>query len=91
MLPLPAIASGPAIFAATLSETVNGFKNLATCETVLRGPDKHDDKALAERPGGQRGSLFNRTQGNVSRCEMVQGEAVIVVYPKGYAGKIIRR
>ncbi len=92
VLPLPAIAKSP-VFVAILSETAGGFRSLAECEAVLRGPGKGalvgSPRQLA--PGAQAGSLFNRTHGNLSRCEMVEGEPSIVVYPKGYSAENNRR
>ncbi len=90
ILPMPAIA-GPTIFVATLGETANGFKDLAECEIALRASTKNG-QALANQShpvasSVARGSLFNRTHGNASRCETVQGEPVIVVYPKGAYSK----
>ncbi len=93
VLPLPAIAKSPDVFVAILSETADGFDNLTECEAVLRGARKGalvgSPRQLA--PGAQAGSLFNRTHGNLSRCEMVQGEPSIVVYPKGYSVESNRR
>lgn len=85
MLPTSAIAA-PRIFAATLADTDAGFKTLADCEIALRGSG--EVRARANAHSAQRGTLFNRTNGNISRCEMVHGEPTIVVYPKGYVGKI---
>lgn len=59
------------LFVAVNSERASGFRSLAQCENALTGRD------------GARGTRFNRAAGNISRCEMVAGEAVIVVYPKG--------
>ena len=61
------------LFVATSAERASGFSSLAECEEALIGPD------------GVPGTRFNRAAGNTSRCEMVSGEAVVVVYPKGLA------
>lgn len=66
----------PAIFVLTNAEKASGFATLGECERAL-GP--------AKRPSEARGSLFNRNAGNISRCEIVHGEPMVVVYPKGYA------
>ena len=86
VLPWPALAVAPKAFAATLSSSADGFKSLAECESTLRRST--GVKASGGERGMRSGSLFNRTQGNISRCEMIQGEATIVVYPKGYVGYI---
>jgi hypothetical protein len=38
------------------------------------------------KPNEGPGSVFNRAHGNVSRCEVVQGEVLIVVYPPRGSG-----
>ena len=68
--PLESVARPP-LFVATSAERASGFSSLAECEQASIGPD------------GVPGTRFNRAAGNVSRCEMVSGEAVVVVYPKG--------
>ncbi|MDQ3078903.1 MAG: hypothetical protein M3R03_02765 [Pseudomonadota bacterium] len=68
--PSPDVSRLP-LFVATSAERDSGFSNLAECEKVLFGPD------------GVPGTRFNRAAGNTSRCELVSGEAVVVVYPKG--------
>ena len=69
------------VFAMTNAETAAGFETLADCEQALGEPDQRT---------GLRGSLFNREAGNISRCELVDGEALVVVYPKGYAPRPVR-
>ena len=73
-LPPPATASAPAVFVLTSAEKASGFQSLAECEQALGTAGKQ----------GLRGSRFNRTAGNVSRCEVVDGEPLIVVYPRGH-------
>lgn len=58
-------------FVATSPERASGFSSLAECDRALTGRD------------GVLGTQFNRAAGNTSRCELVFGEAVVVVYPKG--------
>ena len=81
MLPVSVSANAPSIFVATNAEKASGFRDLADCQKSLEGPDQASRKAVADKQDGRRGSLFNRTQENTSRCEMVHGEALIVVYP----------
>lgn len=70
----PATASAPAVFVLTSAEKASGFQSLAECEQALGSAGEQ----------GLRGSRFNRTAGNPSRCEIVAGEPLIVVYPKGH-------
>ena len=72
---LQAPASNPPVFMAVLAETASGFESMADCEKSL-GPAKR---------GARRGSLFNRKAGNISRCQMVDGEPMIVVIPRALA------
>ena len=82
-LPVPAIAQPPAVFVAVLAEQATGFATLAECErAIARKPKLTANQRLA-RHGANRGSLFNRIKGNTTRCEMVGGEALTVVVPKG--------
>ena len=76
-----ASAHAPRLFTATNPEEASGFKDLADCEKALTGLTEGTRKAHAAEQGMQRGSLFNRTRGNLSRCEMHDGEPLIVVYP----------
>lgn len=79
-LTLPAVAAPPSIFQATSAEKASGFRSMAECEAALGLPARHRTKAGAA--GNMvRGSVFNRAAGNISRCEMVAGEPVMVVYP----------
>ena len=82
-LPLPAIAHPPGIFEATLAKKDAGFKTLAECEKAIGHPAKLQQKSHVAKTDNMRGSLFNRTAGNITRCEMVDGEPLIVVTPKG--------
>ena len=84
ILPSSATASGPAMFQAVSAEKASGFASLAECEQVLGAPATEQGKVPDAAQSGARGSLFNRNAGNMSRCEMVDGEPLIVVYPKGY-------
>jgi hypothetical protein len=81
-LPLPAIAR-PAPVSAVLGENASGFKNLGDCEQTLDGPSRHSAKKIGNKRGTRRGSMFNRAAGNMSRCEMIEGEPLIVVIPRG--------
>ena len=71
----PGNAHGEAVFVATSAEKASGFASLAECERAIGGSGD------ARQP---RGTAFNRNAGNTTRCEMVAGEPVVVVYPKGY-------
>jgi hypothetical protein len=83
VLPLPAIAQPAGPVSAVLAEKASGFKNLAECEKILGRPDSRRQKTLGNKRSVLRGSLFNRAAGNISRCEMIDGEPLIVVIPKG--------
>ena len=84
MSPFLPSADEPAIFVATNAEKASGFETLADCELALgdAGPDQGG--ALNSDGAGPPGSRFNRNAGNISRCEIVDGEPLIVVYPKGH-------
>lgn len=73
----PGNAQGAAIFVATSAEKASGFKSLAECEQAI---GKSGDAGHADA----RGTVFNRNAGNTTRCEIVAGEPLVVVYPKGY-------
>jgi len=78
-----ATAALPAgISVATLAERATPFATLAECEESLAPALTRSPKALAARHDVRRGSLFNRTAGNISRCEIIDGEPQIVVFPK---------
>ena len=81
-LPFPVLAARPVIFQATSADKAPGFRSMGECEAALGPPARHRGKADVDR-GAVRGTLFNRTAGNLSRCEMIAGEPVIVVYPSG--------
>lgn len=70
-------ASARDIVSATNPEALPGHRNLADCEASLGAADKT----------GLRGTVFNRLRGNISRCEIIQGEPQIVVQIKGQAKK----
>ena len=70
----PGTAQRPAIFVATSAEKASGFASLAECERAIGDA----------RRAGPRGTAFNRNAGNTTRCEMVEGEPLVVVYPRGY-------
>jgi hypothetical protein len=80
-IPLQAPARDAGVFVAVNAEKASGFKSLGECEAAL-GRDKQDRRA--DKKSGPRGSVFNRKAGNRTRCEMVEGEPLVVVYPKGY-------
>ncbi len=86
-LPVAAVANDPDIFLATSAEKASGHNTLAECEEALRGTDDPQGEALVDNENGPRGSRFNRNAGNTSRCETVEGEPLIVVYPKGHEKK----
>ncbi len=56
----------------TSAELADGFKNRGECEAALGG-----GRGKAQLLG----SAFNRAHGNISRCEKVDGEYHLVVYP----------
>jgi hypothetical protein len=87
LLPLSvaAIGKSPAPVVATNAEKANGFSDLNECQAALEGSRKSGHGGAAGTPSGLTGSMFNRARGNVSRCEIFHGEAVIVVYPRGQA------
>ena len=80
--PLPATALPAGVFVAILAEKASGFKTLAECEQAIALAPKVEQERLV-RLESNRGSLFNRAAGNTTRCEIVDGEPLIVVVPKG--------
>ena len=82
-LPLPALAHPAGVFVATLGEKDSGFATLAECEQAIARPVKAQHRARIAKPDDLRGSLFNRAAGNTTHCEMIDGEALMVVIPKG--------
>ena len=86
-LAVPAYSARPAIFQATSSEKASGFRSMVECETALGGLTRQRGKSDIER-NAVHGSLFNRQAGNLSRCEMIDGEPQIVVYPVGYDHRV---
>ena len=88
-LAAPGSAAPPVIFEATSADRATGFRTMAECEAALgpaiavRAPNARD-KRMA------RGTAFNRRAGNVSRCEMVAGEPLIVVYPMRIGARVPR-
>lgn len=83
----PAAAPARERVSATNPESAAGYRDLADCERSLGAAGKVHGSAAAQRGTGPRGTLFNRTRGNISRCEMVHGEPQVVVYVKGDDGK----
>lgn len=79
-LPVSALAARPVIFEATSADKASGFRSMAECDAALGLPVRQRGKADVAN-GGVRGSMFNRAKGNISRCELVDGEPMIVVYP----------
>lgn len=81
-LSFPALAARPVIFEATSADKASAFRTMVECEAALGPSAKHRGKT-AIGASELRGTLFNRTAGNVSRCEWVAGDPYIVVYPAG--------
>ena len=71
-------AERPRAVVAVNAEKASGFASLAECEQAL-GP--RTKTARSGRSG--RGNLLNRAQGNRSKCLVVDGEPLIVVFPRG--------
>ena len=81
-LSVPAAARPPGVFVAILAEHASGFSSLADCErTIARQPRPGHGQRIGKDKTA-RGSLFNRAAGNITRCEMVNGEPLIVVIPR---------
>lgn len=76
----------PVIFEATSADRATGFRTLAECEAAL-GPAVAIRVRATTGKRLVRGTAFNRRAGNVSRCEIVGGEPLIVVYPTGLASR----
>ncbi len=76
MLVAPAVpaAAAPAPVSAVLGERNSEFATLAQCNDAI---GYRSDNAPS-------GSVYNRRQGNVTRCEMVDGVPYVIVYPRGY-------
>jgi len=81
-LPLPALAHPAGVFEATLPETEAGLRTLADCETAIAPLVELRAKPRGAKHSAVRGSRFNRAAGNTTRCEMIDGEPLIVVIPK---------
>ena len=81
-LPISALAQPAGIVSATLAERATPFRTLAECEQSLGRPGQAQQTPAAGQDG-PRGSWFNRTHGNLSRCEMIHGEPLIIVVPNG--------
>ena len=81
---VPAAAAAPptVIFQATSADRATGFRSMAECEAAL---GRSIATRAREAAGRQelRGTAFNRRAGNITRCEMIEGEPVVVVYPTG--------
>ena len=84
MLSNGALAQKPNVVVATNPEMASGFRSLAECELSLGPPGQLQGAPLAGAPNTLRGTAFNRAAGNTSRCEVIQGEHMVVVYPKGH-------
>ncbi len=82
-------AQGPAVFVATTAERASGFKDLADCQRNIAATPQRDAKVQSGKHDGGHGSVFNRAHGNVTRCEMVEGEAMVVVYPRGHGASAL--
>lgn len=80
-LPFPALAGPrPVVFEATSADKASGFRSMAECEAALGLPAEHRGKADVGK-NASRGSSFNRAAGNISRCEIIEGQPVLIVYP----------
>ena len=77
---MPAGAADPKIFVATNPEREAGFASLAECEDSL-GSTQHSGDVVRS------GSVFNREHGNTTRCELVDGVPLVVVYPSAPAAE----
>lgn len=83
---LPAPSPTPVVFQATNPEAASAYGTMAECELALGPPADGTSEAGVDQ-GERRGSRFNRSAGNISRCEMVDGEPMITVYPTGQKGR----
>ncbi len=72
--PLVPAAAAPAPVSAVLGERNSEFTTLAQCNDAI---GYRSDDAPS-------GSVYNRRQGNVTRCEMIDGVPHVIVYPRGY-------
>lgn len=81
-LPAPAVAHPP-VFAAVLAEKATGFTSLAECERAIARKPTLTPQQRRARLRSTRGALFNRLAGNTTRCELVNGEPLTVVVPRG--------
>jgi len=80
----PAFAQGDRAISLTNAETAAGFASFRECEAVLTGSAQAASAGSASGSVGDAiasGSIVNRAGGHVSRCEQVEGEYLIVVYP----------
>ena len=75
-------AQGPSVVVATNAERASGFKDLADCQRNVAATRQRDAKVRSGKHDGGKGSVFNRTHGNLTRCEVIEGEALVVVYPR---------
>lgn len=82
-LPVSALAAHPVIFEATSADKASGFRSMAECESAL-------GRSVTYRGRAVRGSMFNRAKGNISRCELIAGELMIVVYPAAQSSRATR-
>ena len=79
---VPALAQPARVVSATLAERATAFTSLAECEQSLEPAAGQAQLNPGAMRDGSRGSLFNRAQGNSSRCELIDGEPQVVVIPK---------
>ncbi len=77
-------AQNPAVMVATNPERASGFKGLTDCQKNIAATRERDAMVRNGKPNTGQGTVFNRTHGNITRCEMVEGEAMVVVYPRGH-------
>lgn len=86
LLALAALAGGaaqavatpvPAPLVAINAEKATGFRDLAECRKAIGAESRQETSSRFV------GTLVNRAYGNRTRCEMVGGEPLVVVYLRG--------
>jgi len=82
------VAQPGGVIILTNPELADGFMSRRACEQALGDPgnDPRSDQGKAttarlENSLERSGSAFNRSRGNMSRCELVDGEYLILVIP----------
>ena len=70
----------PKMVSATNPESASGFRDLAHCEEPIGGLEEPLGKASTRKDSSRLGSRFNRAAGNLSRCESIDGEYLVVIY-----------